>query len=105
MANDSLRMQRDWLQFQTLAMLQALAHRAEKIRLIGAALERGSADVFADAPAEDLRQLAVVVKNHALSLLIEAASIAGEAERLETIVDISEGSEGSDELVGEQPCP
>lgn len=101
MANDRLMMPRDWLQFQTLAMLQALAHRAEKIRLIGAALERGAADVFADAPAEELRQIAVVVKNHAISLLIEAASMAGEAERLETIVDILEGSECSDELARE----
>lgn len=101
MASDKLVMRGDWVQFQTLAMLQALASRAEKIRLIGAALERGAADVFADAPAEELRQVAVIVKSHAISLLIEAASIAGEAGRLETIVDISEGSECPAELAGE----
>jgi hypothetical protein len=61
---------------------------AEKLRLLGVALERSAGELLPNAPAEELRQGAAVVKAHALGALLGITEAANKAERLEAIADI-----------------
>lgn len=66
--------------------LGELCASADKIRLVAAALEDTAGQLPSDAEGDDLRQVAVIVKTHALGMLLSAARIANKAERLQTIV-------------------
>lgn len=72
------------------ATVTDLATCSEKLRLLGAALDRSAGELLSSAPAEELRQSAVVVKAHALAALLGATELANKAERLEAIADICE---------------
>lgn len=76
MTDGKMLVNRDWFQFQVHAALKDLCSGAERIRLIGTALERTAVEVVADTPPEGLREVATVVKTHALGVLMNALDVA-----------------------------
>ena len=88
MANLTLTLNTDTIHYQVRRTVGELCSSAEKIRLVATSLEDTAGELPSTAPGDELRRVAVVVKTHALGMLLSAARIANKAERLQTMADV-----------------
>jgi hypothetical protein len=93
MTNVTLSLNTDSIHHQVGKATGELYAGAENIRLVAAALGDRVGELIATAGPEELRQVAAIVKTHTRGVLVTAASLAGKAERLETIADIHDAAE------------
>jgi hypothetical protein len=85
MAIATLALNIDSIHDQVSTTLRALREAAERIHLIGAALEEATSELFAHSPAEELRRAGASTRAHATGVLLNVLELAGKAERLELI--------------------
>lgn len=90
----------DSIQQQIRKTIAELYANAESIRLVASAMEDSVGEVLVDAPPEQLRQVAAIVRSHTAFVLLNATSLTNKAERLETIADIQEVSDEHETLEG-----
>lgn len=88
MASQTLSLNTDTIQYQVRRTVGELCASADKIRLVATSLEDTAGELSSDTHGEELRRVAVVVKTHALGMLLSAARIANKAERLQTMADV-----------------
>lgn len=93
MTNATLSLNEASIHYQVREAVGDLYSGAENIRLIAAALGDSVGETLATASADELRQVAAVVKTHTAGVLLSASSLANKAERLETIADIRDAAE------------
>jgi hypothetical protein len=85
MAIATLSLNIDSIHDQVSTTLRALREAAERIHLIGAAMEEATSDLVAHSPAAELRRAGASTRAHVTGVLLNVLELAGKAERLELI--------------------
>lgn len=105
MAIATLSLNIDSIHDQVSVTLRALREAAERIRLIGAALEEGASELFDNSPAEELRRAGATARVHATGVLLNVLELAGKAERLELIAALYDAEDSPPSPQEDVPTP
>jgi hypothetical protein len=93
MPNTKIIVSTNSLHYQVRQTVGSLHSGAERIKLVALALQNTVGELFARAEPDELRQVAAVVKSHAMGVALSAAQLANNAERLETLADVRDAAE------------